>query len=106
MMWENEVKMVFRDYLECHGYSLTDDSVNELVEIYLDCQDWENDKLLTGNTEFEMVDWIKHTKEVERVSSQVDAIDMARIFIGMYMETAKEFRNGKELNKKTVDIAS
>lgn len=106
MMWENKVKKVFLNYLECQGYSLSDDSVNELVEIYLDCQDWEGDELLTGQTDVEMIDWIKHTKEVERVTSHVEKIDMMRLLVGMYVETANEFRNGKEIIETRVDIAS
>lgn len=102
MMWENEVKKVFMGYLERQGFSLSDISINELVEIYLDCQEWEDDKLLTGKTEFEMIDWIKHTKEVERVSSQVDKIDIVRFLIDTYMEAVKEFRSGM---KKGIDIA-
>ncbi len=106
MMWENEVKKVFLSYLDCQGYSLSEDSVDELVEIYLDCQEWENDKLLTGETEVEMIDWIKHTKEVERLSSRVEEIDMIKTLVGMYAKSAKVFRNGKEIIETRIDIAS
>ncbi|MGF7011990.1 hypothetical protein M2146_002544 [Lachnospiraceae bacterium PF1-22] len=67
MMYENRIKKVFRDYLGTHGYDFSEDNLLELVDIYLDCQEWDNRKLLTGMTEIEMLDWIKHTSEVSRM---------------------------------------
>ena len=67
MKYEKIIKNVFRRYLMAKGYRFTSLNLDELVETYLDCQEWEEENLLTGTTEFEMLDWIKHTAEVDRV---------------------------------------
>lgn len=56
---------VFSSYLDAKGYDFNESQITELVEIYLDCQEWDDDKILTGLSTLEMYDWIKHTKEVE-----------------------------------------
>ena len=63
-MYKKKIKKVFSEYLEKQGYDFSEDDLIELVDIYLDCQEWDNQTLLTGTTEIEMIDWIKHTSEV------------------------------------------
>ena len=56
---------IFSSYLDTKGYNFNESQIMELVEIYLDCQEWDDNKILTGLSTLEMYDWIKHTKEVE-----------------------------------------
>lgn len=62
---KNNITNTFSSYLDAKGYNFNESQVIELVETYLDCQEWEDDKMLTGLSTLEMYDWIKHTKEVE-----------------------------------------
>lgn len=59
---------IFSSYLDTKGYTFNESQVIELAEIYLDCQEWDDDKMLTGLSKLEMYDWIKHTKEVEMLN--------------------------------------
>ena len=61
----NNIINTFSSYLDAKGYNFNESQVIELVEIYLDCQEWDDNKILTGLSTLEMYDWIKHTKEVE-----------------------------------------
>lgn len=45
---------VFSSYLDAKGYNFNESQVIELVEIYLDCQEWDDDKILTGLSILEM----------------------------------------------------
>lgn len=65
---ENKIIDIFSSYLDAKGYNFNESQVIELVEIYLDCQEWDDDKILTGLSTLEMYDWIKHTKEVEMLN--------------------------------------
>ena len=58
-----------KEYLEDKGYNFDESCVNELVEIYEDCQEWNEDTMTTGNSVDEVLDWVKHTSEVDRVCS-------------------------------------
>lgn len=66
---ERMIEMAFKRYLDSKGVCITDVGLRELVEIYLDCQDWDGDTLISGKTELEMFDWIKHTSEVEQITN-------------------------------------
>lgn len=65
---KDNIKIYFSSYLDTKGYNFNESQVIELVEIYLDCQEWDDDKILTGLSTLEMYDWIKHTKEVEMLN--------------------------------------
>ena len=56
-----------KEYLENKGYNFDESCVNKLVEIYEDCQEWNEDIMTTGNSVDEVIDWIKHTSEVDKV---------------------------------------
>lgn len=70
MMYETIIAKVFNNYLVMQGYNFSDDNLCELVDVYLDCQEWDDDTPVTGITEAEMIDWIKHTSEVIRIASE------------------------------------
>ena len=44
-----KLKELMHDCLETRGYAVTEERLNKLYEIYEDCQEWDNDKMLTGN---------------------------------------------------------
>ena len=56
-----------RDFLECRGYNPTKKQIEELADIYEDCQEWDNGEMLTGNTLAELEDFLKHSSTVDDV---------------------------------------
>lgn len=65
------IKNIFSKYLTYKGYVFNNKMLLDIVDSYLDCQAWDNEKMITGNTEEEMINWIKHTSEVERVLNEI-----------------------------------
>ena len=62
------IKEIMRDCLETRGYNPTEEQLNELVEIYTDCQKWdENDNMVTGNSYDEIEDFVRHSAEIDRI---------------------------------------
>ena len=62
-----KLKEIMRDCLEIRGYEITEEKLDELYDIYEDCQEWDNDKMLTGNSYNEVKDFIKHSSCVDEV---------------------------------------
>ena len=62
-----KLKEIMRDCLEIRGYEITEEKLDELYDIYEDCQEWDNDKMLTGNSYDEVEDFIKHSSCVDEV---------------------------------------
>ena len=70
MSYENAISKMIEEYLENGGYKWSKEDVEELTSIYLDCQIWYGDELKTGATIVEVMDWIRHTSEVDRITSK------------------------------------
>ena len=63
-----KIKSIMKDCLETRGYNPTDEQLDELVEIYTDCQEWdENDNMVTGNSYDEIEDFVRHSAEIDRI---------------------------------------
>lgn len=63
-----KIKSIMKDCLETRGYNPTEEQLDELVEIYTDCQEWdENDNMVTGNSYDEIEDFVRHSSEIDRV---------------------------------------
>lgn len=102
MQYEIMVKRVFKKYLDSQGYCFSDTNLNELVDVYMDCQEWDEDTPLTGMTEYEMLDWVKHTSEVNRIDSENDKRLSIRKMILFYLKVSNVLRG----NKTFFDIES
>ena len=63
----NELKDIMKDCLKTRGYKVTEDKLDELFEIYEDCQEWDDDEMITGNTYDEVEDFVKHSSCVDEV---------------------------------------
>lgn len=63
----NNLKDIMRDCLEVRGYQVTENKLNELFDIYEDCQLWEDEKMISGTTYDEVEDFIKHSSCVDEV---------------------------------------
>ncbi len=105
-MYENRIKKVFNEYLGSQGYDFSEDNLLELVDVYLDCQEWDGEKLLTGMTEIEMYDWVKHTSEVSRILAENErSIDIRKMILA-YMDISRTLRGTTHKNSFEIDIAS
>lgn len=62
-----ELKDIMKDCLETRGYEVTEDKLDELYEIYEDCQEWDDDEMITGNSYDEVEDFVKHSYCVNEV---------------------------------------
>lgn len=62
------IRRVFKEYLEGKGFHFSDGQIEELKEIYLDCQEWDSGEMLSGDTEEEMLDFIQNTDEVGNIA--------------------------------------
>ena len=56
-----------KDCLEIRGYQTSEEKLDELWEIYEECQEWDNEVMITGKTFNEIEDFIKHSSSVEEV---------------------------------------
>ena len=65
-----KLKEIMRDCLEIRGYEVTEAKLDELYDIYEDCQEWDNDKMLTGNSYDEVEDFVKHSSCVDEIFTQ------------------------------------
>ena len=61
------LKEIMGDCLEIRGYDVTESKLDELYEIYEDCQVWEGDKMTTGNSYDEVEDFVKHSRCVDEI---------------------------------------
>lgn len=62
-----ELKDIMRECLETRGYIVTDEKLDELYSIYEDCQEWDDDEMLTGDSYLEVEDFVKHSSCVDEV---------------------------------------
>ena len=66
-----EGKYIMKECLQTRGYNPTDDQIEELVDIYEDCQEWSEDGfMLTGNSYDEIEDFVKHSRCIDEVIKQ------------------------------------
>lgn len=63
------IKDIMKDRLEYFGYDPTEQQLTELLEIYEDCQEWDEDgeEMLTGESYDEVEDFIRHSSTVNEV---------------------------------------
>ena len=64
---EEKIKSIMKDCLETRGYNPTDEQLDELCEVYMDCQTWVCDAMITGKSFDEIEDFIRHSSEVDRI---------------------------------------
>ena len=64
---EKQIKSIMKDCLETRGYDPTEEQLDELCEIYMDCQTWDNDEMITGKSFDEIEDFIRHSSEIDRI---------------------------------------
>lgn len=62
-----ELKEIMRECLETRGYIVSDEQLDELFSIYEDCQEWDDDEMLTGDSYLEVEDFVKHSSCVDKV---------------------------------------
>ena len=60
-------KEIMKECLETRGYFVTDEKLDELWEIYEDCQEWNGEKMVTGNSYDEIEDFVKHSSSVDKI---------------------------------------
>ena len=65
-----KLKEIMRDCLEIRGYDVTEEKLDELYDIYEDCQEWNDEEMLTGNSYVEVEDFVKHSRMVDEVFTQ------------------------------------
>ena len=65
---EETIKEIMKDCLTIRGYDPSDEQLDELVEVYTDCQEWDdNDNMVTGKSYDEIDDFVRHSAEVDRI---------------------------------------
>lgn len=64
---KNNLKEIMRDCLTIKGYKVTENKLNELWGIYEDCQLWDGEKMLTGDSYAEVDDFVEHSCCVSEV---------------------------------------
>lgn len=69
---EERQEMLLRMMSEClkdRGYFPSDDQLDELFEIYEDCQEWDErgEVMFTGNTYAEIEDFVRHSRHVDEI---------------------------------------
>ena len=62
---DENLKDLIKDYLEAHGYEVTKEKLNDLVDEYESMQTFTELKngdfeMVTGNTYDEVAEWIRH----------------------------------------------
>lgn len=58
---KSNLKEIMRDCLTIKGHRVTEGKLNELFRIYEDCQLWDGDIMLTGDSYDEVEDFVKHS---------------------------------------------
>lgn len=62
------LRHIMRDRLEYRGFTVTDEKLDEICDIYEDCQEWDdNDNMITGNSYDEIDEFVKRSFEVDRI---------------------------------------
>lgn len=65
------LKSVMKDGLETRGYMVSEEKLNELYDIYEDCQIWIDGKMISGWSYDEVEDFVKHSSCVDEVFENV-----------------------------------
>ena len=65
------LKAIMKDCLEIRGYTVSEEKLGELYDIYEDCQEWDNDKMISGWSYEEVEDFVKHSSCVDEVFDKV-----------------------------------
>lgn len=63
-MGENEKKQlqeIMKNCLEARGYEVTEGNLDELFRIYEDCQEWDEDTMMTGRSSEEVEDFVENS---------------------------------------------
>lgn len=63
-------KEIMKDCLEIRGYSVTEEKLDELWDIYESCQEWHGEKMVTGTSYDEIEDFIKHSRAVDEIFNE------------------------------------
>lgn len=58
----SNLKEIMRDCLTIRGYKVTEDSLDELFQIYEDCQLWDGQRMVTGGTYDEVEDFVNYSR--------------------------------------------
>lgn len=62
------IRETMRDRLEYRGYTVTNEKLDELLDIYEDCQEWDAaDNMITGTTYDEIDEFIKRNYAVDEI---------------------------------------
>ena len=67
MLEMDKLKNTMKECLEMRGYEVTNQKLEEEFSVYEDCQEWNNDKMLTGNTYEEIEDFVKHSSCIDEL---------------------------------------
>lgn len=62
-----ELKDIMKTCLEARGYEVTESKLNELFTIYQDCQEWNEDMMVSGLSYDEIEDFVKYSPCVNEV---------------------------------------
>lgn len=65
--YNNDIKLILKECLEKRDYKPTDEELDELLDIYEDCQSWVGDEMRTGRTYEEVEDYIVHSRTVDEI---------------------------------------
>ena len=63
----DKLKDIMKDCLETRGYKVTEEKLDELLDIYEDCQEWDENEMITGNSYDEVEDFVRHSPCVNEV---------------------------------------
>lgn len=90
---EEKLQDIMKDALEARGYEVTEEKLEELWEIYEDCQQWnEIGEMTTGFSYDEVVDFVKHSSSVDEVFNEAfntefeKANEHYKLVTGKYMD--------------------
>lgn len=62
-----ELKKIMEKLLKENGIDATKEKLDELYDVYENCQEWDDGEMLTGNTFDEIEDFIKYSPCVEEI---------------------------------------
>ena len=62
-----ELKAIMKECLEAKGYEVIESKLDELFQIYQDCQEWNEDCMTSGLSYDEIEDFVKHSPCVDEV---------------------------------------
>lgn len=84
---------VMREELIKKGYFPTDDMLEELWQVYEDCQEWADNIMTTGASEDEVIDFVRESPCVQEVFSDLITINVTHAKI---QRVDRQFKVTKE----------